>query len=122
MRLASSSNTPGRGMYESLDNVIQRALILCQGETVSESDILLEGLDWLQADGLQTLLAPMVNPTVDDNSAVVPNVATEQQAADKAKLVMPADGLGNELREQEFSIILDTIRACDGRRKDVAEN
>ncbi|WP_421020610.1 helix-turn-helix domain-containing protein, partial [Klebsiella pneumoniae] len=30
-------------------------------------------------------------------------------------------GLGNELRDQEFAIILDTIRACEGRRKEVAE-
>ncbi|WEM41624.1 sigma-54 dependent transcriptional regulator [Photobacterium sp. DA100] len=109
------------GNVRELDNVIQRALILCQGHSVAESDILLEGLDWLQADGLQTLLAPTVGSPSESDDTVAPNIATEQQVADKTKIAMPADGLGNELREQEFSIILDTIRACDGRRKDVAE-
>ncbi|MGR5142763.1 sigma-54-dependent transcriptional regulator [Photobacterium sp. DNB23_23_1] len=113
------------GNVRELDNVIQRALILRHGQSVVESDILLEGLDWLQADGLQTLIEPMASTHFGDEatgvSHAVPNVATEQQAAESAKMATPADGLGNELREQEFSIILDTIRACDGRRKDVAE-
>lgn len=39
----------------------------------------------------------------------------------KKMIVSCADGLGNELREQEFSIIFDTLMACDGKRKDVAE-
>ena len=30
-------------------------------------------------------------------------------------------GLGGELREQEYIIILETIKACDGKRKEVAE-
>lgn len=113
------------GNVRELDNVIQRALILCQGQSVAESDILLEGLDWLQADGLQTLLEPMASTHLGYEatgvSHAVPSVATEQQVAETVKMATPADGLGNELREQEFSIILDTIRACDGRRKDVAE-
>ena len=109
------------GNVRELDNVVQRAMILCQGQTVTESDILLEGLDWLQADGLQSLFEPKAFAGGGENNAVAPDVATEQQVAEKQNLAAPADGLGNELREQEFSIILDTIRACDGKRKDVAE-
>ena len=30
-------------------------------------------------------------------------------------------GLGGELREQEYAIILDTLSECNGRRKEMAE-
>ncbi len=31
------------------------------------------------------------------------------------------EGLGNELRDQEFAIILETVMACNGHRKEIAE-
>ncbi len=94
------------GNVRELDNVIQRALILGNSICIECDHILLEGLDWLDAQSLQTaveLTAPV--PTIEPVQVPPPS----------------PDGLGNELREQEFSIILDTIRACEGRRKDVAE-
>ncbi|CRZ76022.1 flagellar regulatory protein C [Vibrio cholerae] len=32
-----------------------------------------------------------------------------------------SSGLGGELRDQEFAIILDTLAECQGRRKEMAE-
>ncbi|GAB3520636.1 sigma-54-dependent transcriptional regulator [Photobacterium alginatilyticum] len=93
------------GNVRELDNVIQRALILGDGNNIECEHILLEGLDWLDAQSLQTAV----------------ELATPSPAIEPLQVPPSADGLGNELREQEFSIILETIRACDGRRKDVAE-
>lgn len=99
------------GNVRELDNVIQRALILASNECVEAGDILLEGLDWLDSIALQEKVAAGVS------SFSLP--AGEPEMAEQEG--QGFDGLGNELREQEFSIILETIRACDGRRKDVAE-
>ncbi|MCG7585500.1 sigma-54-dependent Fis family transcriptional regulator, partial [Photobacterium sp. OFAV2-7] len=93
------------GNVRELDNVIQRALILGDGNNIECEHILLEGLDWLDAQSLQ--------------SAV--ELATPSPTVEPLQVPPSVDGLGNELREQEFSIILETIRACEGRRKDVAE-
>jgi two-component system response regulator FlrC len=93
------------GNVRELDNVIQRALILGDGNNIECEHILLEGLDWLDAQSLQTAV----------------ELATPSPTVEPLQVPPSADGLGNELREQEFSIILETIRACEGRRKDVAE-
>ncbi|MGF1699361.1 sigma-54 dependent transcriptional regulator [Photobacterium makurazakiensis] len=99
------------GNVRELDNVIQRALILCDSSQIRAEHILLEGLDWLDAGSLQSVVETTVTPHI------APVYETEKGTAQPTA----TEGLGNELREQEFSIILDTIRACEGRRKDVAE-
>jgi two-component system response regulator FlrC len=35
--------------------------------------------------------------------------------------VAGAESLGHELRDQEYAIILETLVACNGRRKEIAE-
>ncbi|PKF51731.1 sigma-54-dependent transcriptional regulator [Enterovibrio nigricans] len=100
------------GNVRELDNVMQRALILCQQGTISAGDILLEGLDWQDAGSLQSL--------VSLSEVVTPQIQPQAIPA-KTSNAASSESLGGELREQEFTIILDTIRACEGRRKDVAE-
>ncbi|KXF81301.1 sigma-54-dependent transcriptional regulator [Enterovibrio coralii] len=100
------------GNVRELDNVMQRALILCQQGSITCGDILLEGLDWQDAGSLQTL--------VSNNDVATPQIQP-QAAPSNVSAPASAESLGGELREQEFAIILETIRACEGRRKDVAE-
>lgn len=105
------------GNVRELDNVMQRALILCHQGVIDAGDILLEGVDWNDAGSLQSLVA--------GNEAVTPDIQPRTLSNHEAYRGEPApasaDSLGSELRDQEFAIILDTIRACEGRRKDVAE-
>lgn len=119
------------GNVRELDNVMQRALILCQQERIDGNDILLEGVDWQDADALQSLVSrnnllsrkndvacPAIEPEVmieSDTSHVNTAINTVTSSGNTAET------LGGELREQEFIIILDMLRACEGRRKEVAD-
>ncbi|SHG05071.1 two-component system, response regulator FlrC [Marisediminitalea aggregata] len=80
------------GNVRELENVCQRALILCEGNTIDATDLMIE-----PATG-QAVAVPTIEEPDEDNSR-----------------------LGNELRHQEHQIILDTLTACKGKRKDVAE-
>ena len=88
------------GNVRELDNVIQRSLILCVGDEITAQDIIIEHLEPLAAQ-----------PTI--TSAVEPLATNSQNNG--------ADMLGNELKQQENQIIIDTLSACNGSRKAVAE-
>ncbi|MCD9543719.1 response regulator [Photobacterium carnosum] len=93
------------GNVRELDNVIQRALIIHDNLMITEQHILIEGLDWLQ----------MTNMAVASKTAVV-DTSTMAVVASST-----TDSLGNELRGQEFNIILDTLVTCQGNRKNMAD-
>lgn len=80
------------GNVRELENVIQRALILSEEPNIEASDLLIE-VD----GGHNSDLDPVSVNEIDDSK------------------------LGNELRQQEHQIILDTLQSCKGKRKDVAE-
>lgn len=82
-------NWPGN--VREMDNVIQRALILCEDGEIESSDLLLE------TDTAWEIDTP--DNTVEEADSL----------------------LGSELRQQEHQIILDTLQMCQGKRKDVAE-
>lgn len=101
------------GNVRELDNVVQRALILSDNHKITDEHILLEGVDWQDASSLQRV--------VETGDAIVPNV---KNVAEYAAIPEPDSAvycLGGELRDQEFSIILETLAECDGKRKDMAQ-
>lgn len=100
------------GNVRELDNVVQRALILSENSRIGAEHILLEGLDWQDASGLQLV--------VEGSDTVVPTIQPVAQV-DSAKPTASGNGLGGELRDQEFAIILETLVECHGRRKEMAE-
>lgn len=89
------------GNVRELDNVVQRALIICQGDSITTEDILLE-----QAE---------IPPTV---GTVIAQPVTLDKLADEEDV---STGFKASVLEQEHRIILATMKACANRRKDVAE-
>jgi two-component system response regulator FlrC len=110
------------GNVRELDNVVQRALILAEENHITADDILLEGVDWADASSLQKIVSgevPTIKPEQQIPSINEPSVeSTDSVNMDASS---SSTGLGGELREQEYIIILETIKACDGKRKEVAE-
>ncbi|MGO1298656.1 MAG: sigma-54-dependent transcriptional regulator [Vibrio sp.] len=109
------------GNVRELDNVVQRALILSDQATIEASHILIEGLDWQDASGLQHAVenhqevSPSIKPVADPELSRAysqPEANTEPNGS---------TGLGDELRDQEYTIIMETLVECNGRRKEMAE-
>ncbi|MBD1556041.1 sigma-54-dependent Fis family transcriptional regulator [Vibrio sp. S9_S30] len=106
---------PWPGNVRELDNVIQRALILSEQGDIDSDHILLEGVDWQDANSLQAV--------VESGDVAIPSVKPIAEPDNEITKIMGSstDGLGSELREQEYAIILDTLAECNGRRKEMAE-
>ncbi|WXL27303.1 sigma-54 dependent transcriptional regulator [Ectopseudomonas mendocina] len=90
------------GNVRELDNAIQRALILQQGGVIEPEDLCLDTVI-----GLTPISAPL--PPSPVSAVATAPVASE------------ASGLGDDLRRHEFQMIIDTLRAERGRRKEAAE-
>jgi two-component system response regulator FlrC len=90
------------GNVRELDNAVQRALILQQGGVIQAEDFCLTG-----PVGGTPLPAPASNVVAEPPLALA--------GADSA------GALGDDLRRREFQMIIDTLRAERGRRKEAAE-
>jgi two-component system response regulator FlrC len=89
-------NWPGN--VRELDNVVQRALILHSNNIIEASDLLIENFETLSVG--ESLVNEVGETVVESTND---------------------DKLGSELKIQEHQIILDTLHACQGSRKAVAE-
>lgn len=87
---------PWPGNVRELDNAIQRALILQQGGLIQPQDFCL---------------------TMGSGAAPLPTLAPAPLVAE----VETVSALGDDLRRREFQMIIDTLRAERGRRKEAAE-
>ncbi|MFY9961077.1 sigma-54-dependent transcriptional regulator [Pseudomonas sp.] len=84
------------GNVRELDNAIQRALILQQGGVIEAADFCLAG-----AMPMFTTAPVQAPPPQPEGEAL--------------------GGLGDDMRRHEFQMIIDTLRAERGRRKEAAE-
>ncbi|PIB62949.1 sigma-54 dependent transcriptional regulator [Pseudomonas sp. 2822-17] len=87
---------PWPGNVRELDNAIQRALILQQGGLIQPQDFCL---------------------SMGSGAAPLPALAPAPVVAEAE----PGGALGDDLRRREFQMIIDTLRAERGRRKEAAE-
>ncbi|AMZ71982.1 MULTISPECIES: sigma-54-dependent response regulator transcription factor FleR [Pseudomonas] len=94
---------PWPGNVRELDNAIQRALILQQGGLIQPEDFCLAG---------PVACAPLPALSPVPAAAFAPSVEVEGESA---------GALGDDLRRREFQMIIDTLRAERGRRKEAAE-
>lgn len=89
---------PWPGNVRELDNAVQRALVLQQGGVIDVADLYLDGV--ISGSGLRRAAAPAP-------AAVEPAPASSE--------------LGVGVRQREFQLIVEVLRAERGRRKEAAE-
>ena len=94
---------PWPGNVRELDNAVQRALVLQQGGVIDVGDLYLDGV--ISGSGLRSPAAPA--------PAAVESVASEPASA--------SSELGVGVRQREFQLIVEVLRAERGRRKEAAE-
>ncbi|WP_372739205.1 sigma-54-dependent transcriptional regulator [Neptunomonas sp.] len=109
------------GNVRELDNVIQRALILQQGNTIMPADLHM----MCGAIPLQGSLNSSLGSTLDSslNSSLNSSLQNPLQtiADTQEQEVDDAGKLGNDLRQHEFQLIIDALKAAGGSRKEASE-
>ena len=105
------------GNVRELDNVMQRAIILSDGENIEKSALILEDMQFESiCDEPETVIVSKVEKVaVDKNNSTVHSAHSDEAIDNEVA------GLGKGLKEQEQKIILDALQTCAGKRKDVAE-
>ena len=91
------------GNIRELDNVIQRALVLAEGDTIQPEDILLDSQKWL---------SELAGPASLLRDVDVPRTVPPTESRHK---------MGNELKAHETQVILDTLQRFNGHRQKTAE-
>src|SRR6056297_669576 len=113
------------GNVRELDNAIQRALVLHQGNVIHSGDLCLElGItgrpDMHRVEPVsppQTVAGDGVEPEDSNHGISTPEQPARVQEEDHDGAV----SLGDDLRQQEFRIIIQTLRKERGRRNRAAE-
>ncbi|MEX2476115.1 sigma-54-dependent transcriptional regulator, partial [Marinobacter sp.] len=117
---------PWPGNVRELDNALQRALVLHQGNVIHADDLCLE----LGITGRVDGSAPVgVSPAAVSERSVASEPVDIERAgtADEAIPMSAMDNdveaasLGDDLRQQEFRIIINTLKKERGRRNRAAE-
>ena len=101
------------GNVRELDNAVQRALILQQGGVIQAEDFCLAG-------PITFASIPAPAPVLQVLSGVPTSVSVMDSSSEAVSREL-AGALGEDLRRREFQMIIDTLRAERGRRKEAAE-
>jgi len=105
---------PWPGNVREMENAIQRALILQQGNTITADDLSLEPVSPGVLPAMMRTQEPGARQDADAGAFSAAEPVSEGGAEDDPSL-------GSDLRQHEFQIIIDTLRNERGRRKQAAE-
>lgn len=101
------------GNVRELDNVMQRSLILQDGYFISVLDLGLEGISAGES------------PSTEANDGILSEAArpigTGTEESENCTVDLAAGLLGQDLKQREFEVIVNTIRKENGSRKRAAE-
>ena len=103
------------GNVRELDNVMQRAVIIA-GDVVTENDIIIDDASY-HFDSL--VLDSDKSKEIEAIAAPLDYTFLSNDEDDTSESKAPS--LGKELKQQEFQIILDTLKEFNGSRQAVAE-
>lgn len=118
------------GNVRELDNAIQRSLVLHQGNVIHADDLCLDLGTGGSFDGQKAVVAPSPaietgagepGPQGSEASDAVPLPREQAGAPENGWVSVEAGSLGDDLRQQEFRIIIQTLRKEGGRRNRAAE-
>lgn len=105
------------GNIRELDNIMQRALILSNGNTISSAELLLD-CDINKIQVIPEIIKEEIQVQIKPETKTITN-PFENSNLDSNEI--RSECLGADLRMQENKIILDALKACQGSRKAVAE-
>lgn len=120
------------GNVRELDNAIQRSLVLHQGNVIHAGDLCLDLGATGRFDGNGAGVAPATSPFANeqadaeysrhDEESAAPGTSSEvSETNHPAPTSVEAGSLGDDLRQQEFRIIIQTLKNERGRRNRAAE-
>lgn len=131
VHLLTQYNWPGN--VRELDNAVQRALVLQQGNVVTAEDFRLEMSPPAVTSNVQPIGVAPVNPVIrEEPSAPAHHMGNPEKHGileSNAAHVSSAHGfestseasLGDDLKQREFQVILNTLRSVNGSRKQTSE-
>jgi two-component system response regulator FlrC len=111
------------GNVRELDNAIQRALILQQGGLIQPHDLCLTApIGMAPISVAPTVRLAGGNPVAPATGTSLPTPTSSPLPTEEPTPAAEGAGaLGEDLRRREFQVIIDTLRAERGRRKEAAE-
>ncbi|AZR42447.1 MULTISPECIES: sigma-54-dependent transcriptional regulator [Marinobacter] len=114
------------GNVRELDNAIQRALVLHQGNVIHAGDLCLElGITGRMESGSAGTTSPASpHPVVSESGAESPDRDAQDTYAEESLSglgALSSTSLGDEVRQREFRIIIQTLKKERGRRNRAAE-